>query len=77
MPISDHGGCTSAVAGLGVVRGLTFWALSLYCHTRGTKVPRTPDWLHEIKYDGYRLRVERHAPLCLTMHHSGLAGVND
>jgi bifunctional non-homologous end joining protein LigD len=27
--------------------------------TRGTKVPRTPDWLHEIKYDGYRLRVER------------------
>jgi bifunctional non-homologous end joining protein LigD len=27
--------------------------------TRGTKVPHTPDWLHEIKYDGYRLRVER------------------
>jgi len=27
--------------------------------TRGTKVPQTPDWLHEIKYDGYRLRVER------------------
>ena len=27
--------------------------------TRGTKVPSTPDWLHEIKYDGYRLRVER------------------
>jgi ATP-dependent DNA ligase len=26
---------------------------------RGTKVPETPDWLHEIKYDGYRLRVER------------------
>jgi bifunctional non-homologous end joining protein LigD len=23
------------------------------------KVPQTPDWLHEIKYDGYRLRVER------------------
>jgi bifunctional non-homologous end joining protein LigD len=28
--------------------------------TRGTRVPETPDWLHEIKYDGYRLRVERH-----------------
>jgi ATP-dependent DNA ligase len=28
--------------------------------TRGTKAPHTPDWLHEIKYDGYRLRVERH-----------------
>jgi len=27
--------------------------------TRGRKVPHTPDWLHEIKYDGYRLRVER------------------
>jgi bifunctional non-homologous end joining protein LigD len=27
--------------------------------TRGTKVPDRPDWLHEIKYDGYRLRVER------------------
>jgi bifunctional non-homologous end joining protein LigD len=27
--------------------------------TRGIKVPSSPDWLHEIKYDGYRLRVER------------------
>ena len=27
--------------------------------TRGTEVPHTPDWLHEIKYDGYRLRLER------------------
>jgi bifunctional non-homologous end joining protein LigD len=27
--------------------------------TRGTKVPHTPDWIHEIKYDGYRLRIER------------------
>src|SRR5246127_5306370 len=27
--------------------------------TRGTKVPHTTDWLHEIKYDGYRLRLER------------------
>jgi bifunctional non-homologous end joining protein LigD len=25
----------------------------------GTKVPAAPEWLHEIKYDGYRLRVER------------------
>jgi bifunctional non-homologous end joining protein LigD len=28
--------------------------------TTGTQVPHTPDWLHEIKYDGYRLRLERH-----------------
>jgi bifunctional non-homologous end joining protein LigD len=27
--------------------------------TRSTTVPDTPDWLHEIKYDGYRLRLER------------------
>jgi hypothetical protein len=27
--------------------------------TRGSKVPHTPDWLHEIKFDGYRLRVAR------------------
>jgi bifunctional non-homologous end joining protein LigD len=26
---------------------------------RGTKVPHTPDWIHEIKYDGYRLRLAR------------------
>jgi bifunctional non-homologous end joining protein LigD len=27
--------------------------------TRGVKVPSGSDWLHEVKYDGYRLRVER------------------
>jgi bifunctional non-homologous end joining protein LigD len=27
--------------------------------TRGAKVPHTPDWLHEIKYDCCRLRLER------------------
>jgi hypothetical protein len=27
--------------------------------TRATAVPSGPDWLHEIKYDGYRLRLER------------------
>jgi bifunctional non-homologous end joining protein LigD len=27
--------------------------------TRATSVPDGPDWVHEIKYDGYRLRVER------------------
>jgi bifunctional non-homologous end joining protein LigD len=27
--------------------------------TRGINVPAGPEWLHEIKMDGYRLRVER------------------
>jgi bifunctional non-homologous end joining protein LigD len=27
--------------------------------TRGTNVPVGPDWLHEIKYDGYRLIVQK------------------
>jgi len=27
--------------------------------TKGTKLPTGPEWLHEIKLDGYRMRVER------------------
>jgi bifunctional non-homologous end joining protein LigD len=27
--------------------------------TRGQKVPTGPDWIHEVKYDGYRMRLER------------------
>jgi bifunctional non-homologous end joining protein LigD len=27
--------------------------------TRGTKVPASSDWIHEIKYDGFRLIVVR------------------
>jgi hypothetical protein len=27
--------------------------------TRSTTVPDGEDWLHEVKYDGYRLRLER------------------
>jgi hypothetical protein len=26
-------------------------------------IPHTPDWIHEIKYDGYRLRLERNGDL--------------
>ena len=36
-----------------------FKAFEFCIPTRGTKVPNGTDWLHEIKYDGYRLRVER------------------
>jgi ATP-dependent DNA ligase len=27
--------------------------------TKSTTVPDGPDWLHEVKYDGYRLLLER------------------
>ena len=27
--------------------------------TKSTTVPSGPDWLHEVKYDGYRIRLER------------------
>jgi ATP-dependent DNA ligase len=30
-------------------------------HERKTKVPAGPDWLHEIKHDGYRLIAQRDA----------------
>ena len=36
-----------------------FKAFEFCVPTRGIKVPSSPDWLHEIKHDGYRLRVER------------------
>ena len=27
--------------------------------TRGAKVPDRPEWIHEVKHDGYRLIVQR------------------
>jgi bifunctional non-homologous end joining protein LigD len=36
-----------------------FKAFEFCIPTRGIKVPSSPDWLHEIKYDGYRLLVQR------------------
>jgi bifunctional non-homologous end joining protein LigD len=27
--------------------------------SRGTKVPAGPEWIHEIKHDGYRMIVQR------------------
>jgi ATP-dependent DNA ligase len=27
--------------------------------TKAASVPDRPNWLHEVKYDGYRLRLER------------------
>jgi ATP-dependent DNA ligase len=35
-----------------------FQAFDFCLPTRGIKVPDRPEWIHEVKYDGYRLRVE-------------------
>jgi ATP-dependent DNA ligase len=36
-----------------------FRAFDFCIPTRATAVPAGDDWLHEVKYDGYRLRLER------------------
>ena len=36
-----------------------FKAFEFCIPTTGTKVPAGSEWLHEIKHDGFRLRVER------------------
>jgi ATP-dependent DNA ligase len=36
-----------------------FKAFDFCIPTRSTSVPTGPDWFHEVKYDGYRLRLER------------------
>jgi hypothetical protein len=36
-----------------------FKAFEFCIPTSGTLVPIRPKWLHEVKYDGFRLRVER------------------
>jgi len=36
-----------------------FKAFDFCLPTRGIKVPDRPEWIHEVKYDGYRLRIER------------------
>jgi ATP-dependent DNA ligase len=43
-------------------RDAYFGVMFQFCiPTKATTVPDGPDWLYEIKYDGYRLRVERNS----------------
>jgi hypothetical protein len=37
--------------------GRMLHALDFCLPTKSTTVPASPDWLHEVKYDGYRLEV--------------------
>jgi ATP-dependent DNA ligase len=39
--------------------GMPNFAFERSLPTRGTRVPAGPEWLHEIKHDGYRLIVQR------------------
>jgi bifunctional non-homologous end joining protein LigD len=48
-----------------------FKAFEFCIPTRGTKVPDRPEWLHEVKYDGYRLRVERNGDRVRLITRSG------
>jgi ATP-dependent DNA ligase len=47
---------STAIAYLSAMSKITFEPC---LPTRGTKVPARPDWIHEIKHDGYRLIVVR------------------
>jgi hypothetical protein len=41
--------------------------------TSGTKVPADPDWIHEIKHDGYRLIVHREGKRVRLFTRNGVA----
>jgi ATP dependent DNA ligase domain len=45
----------------------------LFCLPTGREVvPAGPDWIHEVKYDGYRLRVERNRDRVRLLSKNGL-----
>jgi bifunctional non-homologous end joining protein LigD len=60
-----------------VSRSLRFLSLSRrYCTTLVDRVPTGKEWLHEIKFDGYRtaLRLDGGSPRMLTRSGVGLDG---
>jgi bifunctional non-homologous end joining protein LigD len=50
--------CTAKAAANAYLQGM-FKAFEFCLPTNATKVPAGPEWLHEIKQDGFRFRVER------------------
>ncbi|BAL76020.1 putative DNA ligase [Bradyrhizobium cosmicum] len=57
----EQGHREAALSSEGVAPYLRFMSTAFaFCLPTAAKVvPAGPDWIHEIKYDGYRLRVER------------------
>jgi ATP-dependent DNA ligase len=43
------------------IRAMLKFNFNFCLPTLGKAVPAGPEWFHEIKYDGYRLRLEREA----------------
>jgi ATP-dependent DNA ligase len=41
-----------------------FKAFEFCIFTKATTIPTSPDLLHEVKYDGYRLRLEHDGTAC-------------
>jgi len=56
--------CGFAKSCIDVYLGCMLKAFDFYLPTRSTVVPHGPDWLHEVKYDGYRLRLKRDGTAC-------------
>ena len=50
--------CTAKAAANAYLQGM-FKAFEFSLPTNAIKVPAGPEWLHEIKQDGFRFRVER------------------
>ena len=48
-----------------------FNAFEFSLPTNSAIVPSDPDWIHEVKYDGYRLRVERDGDHVRLIAHGG------
>jgi bifunctional non-homologous end joining protein LigD len=59
MGLHYSAGLTVALPRPNVYLGPMFKRFELCLPTSAKVVPAGPEWLHEIKYDGFRLRVER------------------
>jgi bifunctional non-homologous end joining protein LigD len=67
-------GCACSILAKSAVNSYVFGmfkAFEFCIPTKSNTVPTGPDWLHEIKYDGYRLRLERDGDRVLLITRGG------